>query len=103
MHCLHKMIWGEAMKLRPAQQLAKGMEQLSLPSEVLGGELIELYGDRQILLCGQKGIRSYQEHEIIVELQHCAVEIKGNQLGLVTMTSQEVLIRGIIDSVVFLR
>lgn len=91
------------MKIRPVEQLSRGMEQISLPSEVLGGAFMELYGDRQILLCGQKGIRSYQTHQIIVELQHCAVEIQGKDLGLVTMTSTELLIRGTIDGVRFLR
>lgn len=91
------------MKLQPKEQVARGMEQLSLPSEVLGNVMVELYGNRQVLVCGGRGIRSYQEQEIIVELDHCGLRICGHRLGIVTMTGKELLIRGTIDSVGFLK
>lgn len=91
------------MKLQPKEQLARSMEQLNLPSQVIGSEFIELQGNRQVLVCGQKGIRCYQEQEIIIELAHCALRIQGSSLSIVTMTTQEILIRGTIDSVGFLK
>ena len=91
------------MKMKPREKIASGMEQLSLPSEVIGASMIEITGTRQILLCGQKGIRTYGEHEIIVDMPDCAVQILGNNLGLITMTASELLIRGSLDSVGFLR
>lgn len=91
------------MKLRPKERLAVGMEQMSLPSEVIGASMIEITGSRQVLLCGQKGIRTYGEKEIIVDMPDCAVRILGNNLGIITMTATELLIRGSLDSVGFLR
>lgn len=97
------MPWGETMKLQSKQPLARGMEQLSLPSEVLGSVMVELFGDRQVLVSGGRGIRSYQAHEIIVELERCGLKISGQNLSIVTMTSRELLIRGNIDAVGFLK
>lgn len=79
------------------------MEQMSLPSEVIGASMIEITGTRQVLLCGQKGIRCYGEQEIIVDMPDCAVRISGTGLGIVTMTGSELLIRGKLDTVGFLR
>ncbi len=75
---------------------------MGLPSEVLGASQIEITDCRQILLSGQKGIRSYSDTEIIVDLRECAVSIRGSRLGIVTMTGQELLIRGALDQVEFL-
>ncbi len=91
------------MKCDAKQQLYRGMDQLGLPSDVLGGSHISLQGDRQVLVSGQKGIRSYETHEILVELSSCALRIFGRELGLVTMTGSEVLIRGHIDGLEFVR
>lgn len=91
------------MKLKPREQIARGMEQMNLPSEVIGASMIEITGSRQILLCGQKGIRTYGEHEIIVDMPDCAVRILGTNLGIVTMTASELLIRGNLENVGFQR
>lgn len=88
--------------MKPKQQIYRGAEYMGLPSEVLGASHIEITDCRQILLSGQKGIRSYSETEIIVDMKNCAVCIQGLGLGIVTMTGQELLIRGSLDSVQFL-
>ena len=88
--------------MKPKQQLYKGVEYMGLPSEVLGASQIEITDCRQILLSGQKGIRCYSEKEIVVDLRDCAVSIQGKHLGIVTMTGQELLIRGVLDTVQFL-
>lgn len=91
------------MKINPKEKIAHGMEQISLPSEVLGSSILEITGARQILLCGQKGIRTYGQNEIVVDLTDCAVRILGTNLGIITMTSSELLIRGTLETVGFLR
>lgn len=91
------------MAYHPKQQLYREAEALGLPTEVMGATLMELTGDRQLLLHGKKGIRSYSDTQIVVELRECAVEISGRSLKIVMMTGQELLLRGTIDCVRFLR
>ena len=87
----------------PKQQLQRGVERISLPSQVLGASMVEITGGRQILLTGQKGIRLYSREEMIVDLADCAVRIQGTDLGIVTMTGQELLIRGNLQVLEYIR
>lgn len=91
------------MKMKPREHIAAGMQQMNLPTQVMGDSLIEITGFCQVLLCGQRGIRSYGEKEIIVDMADCAVSLAGNHLGIVTMTGRELLVRGEIEKVEFLR
>ncbi len=65
--------------------------------------MVEITGGRQILLTGQKGIRLYSSEEMIVDLADCAVRIQGTELGIVTMTGQELLIRGNLQLLEYIR
>jgi sporulation protein YqfC len=76
---------------------------MDLPSEAFGASMIEITGQRQILLHGQKGIRSYSETEIIIERSDCAVQVQGQGLSIVIMTGEELLLRGSLELVRFLR
>ena len=91
------------MAAGPKQQIQRGLEQISLPSQVLGASMVEITGGRQILLTGQKGIRLYSSEERIVDLADCAVRIQGTELGIVTMTGQELLIRGNLQVLEYIR
>lgn len=90
------------MKANAMEHIRADLQQMNLPTQVLGDSLIELTGTRQVLLCGQKGIRSYGESEIIVDMARYAVCITGGELSIVTMTGQELLLRGRIQKVEFL-
>ena len=76
-------------------------DQMAVPD--LMGSRIEINGTHQLLLCGHKGIRVYSQTEIIVELRDCAARIQGSDLGIASMTKTELLLRGAVDSVSFLR
>ena len=91
------------MNRNPKEPIYRAAEYMALPSEVLGASQIEITGCRQILLCGHKGIRLYGETEIIVDLIDCAVRVSGGDLGILTMTKQELLLSGRLDSVSFIR
>ena len=80
-----------------------GMDHLSLPTELLGSCHIELYGDRQILITGQRGVRTCLSTEMTVELTGGAIKVLGRELQIVSMSARELLIRGTIDQVGFLR
>lgn len=91
------------MNRNPKEPIYRAAEYMALPSEVLGASQIEITGCRQILLCGHKGIRTYSENEIVVDMADCAVRLTGNGLGILTMTKQELLLGGRLDGVAFLR
>ncbi len=99
----HTMDRGDSMSKSPKEPLCRAAEYMALPSEVIGASQIEITGSRQVLLCGHKGIRSYSPTEIIVDLRDCAVRLIGCGLGILTMTKNELLISGALDSVSFIR
>ena len=89
--------------MRPREQISRGAEALSLPAQVFGQGSMEICGYTTLLISGQKGIRSYAETEIVVELRDYAVRVRGTGLGMVSMTADELLIRGELQTVEFLR
>ena len=91
------------MRNHSIEPLYRAAEQMALPGQVLGASQIEITGSRRVLLCGHKGIRYYSETEIIVDLRDCAVRLQGCSLGICTMTKNELLISGVLDSVCFIR
>lgn len=91
------------MKIKPREQISAGLQQMNLPSQVLGDSLIEITGLRQVLLCGQRGIRSYSQEEIIVDMAECAACVTGTGLQIVTMTGRELLVQGSIHKVELIR
>lgn len=91
------------MNMNPKEPILRAAESMALPSEVLGASLIEITGCRQMLLCGHKGIRSYSDTEITVDLQDCAVRLSGSNLGILSMTKQELLLGGNLEHISFLR
>lgn len=94
---------GDSMNKSPSEPIRRAAEHMALPSEVIGASQIEITGGRQALLCGHKGIRTYSQTEIIVDLSDCAVRLQGCGLGIRSMTKTELLISGVLDSVSFLR
>lgn len=91
------------MNINPKEPICRAVESVALPSEVLGASQIEITGCRQMLLCGHKGIRSYSDTEITVDLPDCAVKLAGSGLGILSMTKQELLLGGTLEHITFLR
>lgn len=98
-HGCIRFFWGERMK----QQLFEAAEKMSIPSQVLGASKLEITGTHQILLIGHKGIRSYGDTEMIIDLDTCGLKLQGSGFYIKAMTRQELLIGGNIISMVFLR
>lgn len=91
---------GEAMHRRSIYQMA---EEMDLPAQAMGDWHLEITGGRQILLSGHKGIRSYSDTEICVEFRDCALRLQGRELGILSMTKTELLLRGTLDTVSLIR
>ena len=78
------------------EQLYRVSEAAEFPSTLFGASRVELQGNHQALLIGHKGIRSYGDKEMIVDMADCALRLCGEGLSIAAMTKQELLIRGMI-------
>lgn len=58
---------------------------------------VELAGSRQLYVGRHQGILSYSDTGIDINTACGILQVRGGQLSLVTMTAEELLIRGQID------
>lgn len=72
---------------------------LDLPGEVTGLPLVELAGDRRVLIEHHKGIVQYQNEHICVKVSYGTVSVCGCGLHIARMTKEQLIIHGRIDSV----
>lgn len=83
------------------QRLAEGME---LPGEAAPGlPLVEICGQRRVLIENHRGVLSYGTELIRVCVSYGAVEVRGCGLELARMTREQLVICGRIDSVSLVR
>lgn len=83
------------------QRLADGMD---LSTETLPGvPLVELAGDRRVLIEQYSGVSQYSQEEICVNVRFGSVQIQGNALELIHMTRERLVIAGQIDSLHLIR
>lgn len=79
-------------------------ERADLSAEPLPGlPLIELAGDRRVLIENHQGVTEYGREKIQVQVRYGHVCICGSGLELARMTKQQLIISGQIDSVSLLR
>ena len=65
-----------------------------------GTPLLEIYGNRRILIENHHGVNGYSCCEISVCTDLGTYSIKGNQLEIVSMTRHRIVITGTIESVI---
>lgn len=83
------------------ERLAEGMD---LPGEPLPGQpLVELAGDRRLLIEHHRGVTQYSQEEICVKVSYGHVQVRGCGLELSRMTREQLVISGRIDCVTLLR
>lgn len=83
------------------QRLTDGLD---LPGEPLPGQpLIELAGDRRVLIENHHGVTQYGKDEIRVKVKYGQICVKGCGLELARMTKEQLIICGRIDCVSLLR
>ena len=74
--------------------------QMELPGEVLPGEpLIEIIGNRRVLIENQIGVCSYGRCSITIKVSHGLVRIEGTELELCQMSADRLVVTGVIMSV----
>lgn len=79
------------------QRLADGADLYTEP--LPGVPIVEVAGDRRVLIERHRGVTEYSTERIRVRLGFGAVCICGNDLELTQMTRQQLVITGRIDSV----
>lgn len=80
--------------------LALLAESVRLEDEAFPGEpVVELAGDRRVLIEGHRGVIQYSREQICVKVGYGVVAISGNGLELRHMSREKLCIRGRIDSI----
>ena len=75
-------------------------DQADLSGETgLGLPLVELAGDRRVLIEHHQGVTRYGREKICVKVKYGIVAVNGCGLELTCMTRQQLIIAGRIDSV----
>lgn len=71
-----------------------------LAAEPLPGvSIVELAGDRRVLIENHQGVRGYSSGCILVKVSFGCVQICGSCLELAKMTREQLVIQGNIDSI----
>ena len=75
-------------------------DQADLPGEMeMGKTVVELAGDRRVLIEHHSGVTQYGRTQICVRVRYGTVRILGCDLELARMSKQQLIISGRIDRV----
>lgn len=79
-------------------------EDTDLTMEPFPGQaIVEITGDRRVLIENHYGVKAYGQDKIIVKVKYGAVCVCGCGLELLRMTREQLVIRGRIDGVTLQR
>ena len=77
---------------------------IGLPSEIMpGNSLVELIGDRRVLVEQHRGVCVYAKSQVVVKIPLGRLRVCGTGLVLQCVTKQRLVISGRIDSVTICR
>lgn len=77
---------------------------INLPTEAIPGlPLVEISGDKRVLIENHKGVSVYSVNEIHVKVSYGCLCIYGSNLELAQMTKQQLVVTGVITSVTISR
>ena len=84
------------------------MERLTDSADLSGSPLpgkpiVELAGERRVLIEHHRGVTQYTREQICVKVKYGHVRIDGCGLELSRMSKEQLIISGRIDSIVLLR
>ncbi len=77
---------------------------MDLPGEPLPGQsLVELVGQRRVLIENHRGVVQYGDTEICVRVTYGCIRVCGKELRLMRMNKQQLIISGLVDSIILCR
>ena len=77
---------------------------INLPTEAIPRlPLVELFGDKRVLVENHKGVSVYSVNEIQVKVSYGCLCIYGSDLELTQMTKQQLVVTGVITGVAISR
>lgn len=77
---------------------------MDLPGEPLPGQsLVELVGQRRVLIENHRGVLQYGDTEICVRVTYGCIRVCGKELRLMRMNKQQLIISGLVDSIILCR
>lgn len=80
------------------------VDEADLAAGALPGQpIVELSGDRRVLMEHHLGVKEYGHTRITVNMGYGQVSITGNNLKILRMTRQQLVICGRIDGIALLR
>ena len=79
-------------------------ERFSLPGESLPGQvLVEIMGDRRVLIENHRGIREFSRERIGINVKYGVLLVCGSCLEVRCMTREVLVICGTIDGITLVR
>ncbi len=77
---------------------------MDLPGEAIPGQpLVELVGQRRVLIENHRGVVQYGDTEICVRVSYGCIRVCGHELRLMRMNRQQLIISGSVDSIILCR
>lgn len=84
--------------------LERLVEDSELAAEPLPGQsIIEIAGDRRVLIENHFGVKAYSREKIVVKVKFGCICVCGCDLELLRMSKEQLIIRGEIDGVTLQR
>lgn len=79
-------------------------DEIDLAAEPLPGQpIVEVAGDRRVLIENHFGVKAYSREKIVVKVKFGFVVVCGCGLELMQMTKEQLVIRGRIDMITLQR
>ncbi len=80
----------------------RASELFDIPGDTLAGLLhIEITGTKELLIENHKGIAELSENEVIINAEKKSVTVRGQNMFVISMNSEELRIGGQIESIGF--
>lgn len=83
------------------QRLAETINETS--NALPGVPIVELAGDRRVLIENHRGVIEYGSEQICVKVKFGSLRICGQNMELAKMTGEQLVITGVIESVTIRR
>lgn len=84
--------------------LERLVDEADLAAEPMPGQpIVEVAGDRRVLIENHCGVKGYSREKIVVNVKYGFISVCGCGLELMRMTKEQLIIRGRIDAVTLQR